>query len=58
MSNQLSPYDQFQLSTYGNILQPIANTKDEDLFESGIEELNRLAEWTEYMNDLELITQE
>lgn len=58
MSNQLSPYDQFQLTTYGNILPAIANTKDEDLFESGIEELNRLAEWTEYMNELELITHE
>lgn len=58
MKEYLSPYHRFQMVHYGNILPETVNTKDENLFESGIEELNRLAEWTEFMNDLELITHE
>lgn len=49
----LTPYEEFQMVNYGNILPPAANTKDDDLFESGIEELNRLAEWIESMAEIE-----
>jgi hypothetical protein len=49
----LSPYELHQLSKYKNILPTAVNTKDEDLEESGLEELNRLAEWQESMAAIE-----
>lgn len=54
MENNLTPYDQWQLSTYGNIIPTVEETPDDELFESGIEELNRLAEWMESMAEAEL----
>jgi hypothetical protein len=44
---ELTNYERFQLERYGNILPTVANTPDADLFESGLEELERLAAWTE-----------
>ncbi len=58
MQKNLTPYQEFQLHTYGNILPETKNTKDEDLEESGLEELNRLAEWTDSLAELELMTHE
>lgn len=55
MENNLTPYDQFQLRVYGNIIPAVEETPDDELFESGIEELNRLAEWMESMAEAELL---
>ena len=38
-------YENWQLEKYGNVIGTIESTPDGELFESGIEELNRLAEW-------------
>lgn len=38
-------YENWQLEKYGNVIGSIETTPDGDLFESGIDELNRLAEW-------------
>lgn len=51
---QLSPYERWQLEKYGNLLPTIDNTPDDELFESGIEELNRLSEWIESLTAVEL----
>lgn len=55
MENNLSPYDQWQINTYGNIIPTVEETPDDELFESGIEELERLAEWMESMAEAELM---
>ena len=47
----MTAYEQFQLTKYGNILPDTAHTPEE-LAENGIEELTRLAEWIEKMNEL------
>jgi len=38
-------YENWQIEKYGNVIGSIETTPDGDLFESGIDELNRLAEW-------------
>ncbi len=43
---QPTNYEQWQLEKYGNVVAPVECTPDGELFESGIEEINRLAEWT------------
>lgn len=49
----LTPYQQHQLETYGNILdQPEINPDGE--CESGEEEMNRFAEWNNEMAEREL----
>lgn len=55
MNNNLTPYQEWQMTTYGNVLPEVGQTKDEDLFESGLEELNRLAEWTESLAEMETL---
>lgn len=55
MENNLTPYERFQMVHYGNILPEVKNTKDEDLEASGLEELNRLAEWTESLAEMETL---
>lgn len=50
----MTNYELFQLKRYGNILPVFKETPDDDLFESGIEELNRLADWTEKMAEQEI----
>lgn len=47
-------YDLWQLERYGNILPTLEVTPDGDLFESGIEELNRMAAYIEQHAALEL----
>jgi hypothetical protein len=53
MEKKLTPYEEWQQTVYGNILQPAGNTKDEDLEQSGIDELERFAEWMEAMAQIE-----
>ena len=48
----MDAYQVFQLERYGNILPDTVNIPDDELAENGIEELNRLAEWIEKMNEL------
>lgn len=55
MGNSLSPYDQWQLIRFGNIIPAIEETPDDELFESGIEQLERVAEWMESMAEAELM---
>lgn len=51
---ELTNYEHFQLEKYGNILPTPESTPEGDLYESGIEELNRLAEWTNAQAEQEL----
>ena len=43
--HELTNYEWWQLNNYGNIIPDCNNTPEDELFESGIEELNRLAEY-------------
>ena len=51
-------YENWQLEKYGNVIGSIETTPDGDLFESGIEELNRLAEWMNEQAERQLEEQE
>ncbi len=42
-------YDQWQVERYGNVIGSVETTPDGELIDSGIEEIERLAE---YMNEL------
>lgn len=53
-NTELTNYDQWQQEKYGDVLAPIETTPEGDLFESGIEELNRLAEWMEMQAEYQL----
>jgi hypothetical protein len=53
-SEQLDNYQQWQLEHYGNVVPPIEVNPDGELFESGIEELNRMAEYMELNAALQL----
>lgn len=55
---ELTNYEQFQLEKYGNVLPTPEATPEGDLFESGIEELNRLAEWTNAQAEQQLFEAE
>lgn len=44
---KLDPYERFQMERYGNILPKACDLPPEECFESGIEELERMAAWTE-----------
>lgn len=50
----LDPYERFQMERYGNIVSDYSPYQD--LFENGIEELRRLAEWTEAQVERELLS--
>lgn len=52
---ELTNYEQWQLEKYGNILPTPEATSDGELYESGIEELNRLADWMDYQTEPQLI---
>jgi hypothetical protein len=54
----MSNYDCWQLEKYGSILQEPVVLPDGELFETGIEELNRLAEWIEMQAEQKLINDE
>lgn len=51
---QMDNYTEFQLNKYGNIVAPIESTPDGELYESGIEELNRMAEWINFQAERQL----
>lgn len=53
-NNHLTSYELFQLERYGNIIPDISHTPEDNLLESGIEEINRLSAWTESMADNQL----
>lgn len=52
---ELTNYEHFQLEKYGNIIGDITITPEGDLFESGMEELNRLAEWTNAQSEIQMM---
>lgn len=53
----MSAYEIFQLDRYGNILPDVQGTPEEE-YENGLEELDRLAEWTLAMAEKDLHKQE
>lgn len=55
---ELSNYDFWQLEKYGNIVQPVENILPGEEFESGIEELDRLAEWIDLQAQRQLMEYE
>jgi hypothetical protein len=42
---ELTNYQQWELERYGNVLPDVSATPEDELYESGIEELDRFAEW-------------
>ena len=56
MNNDLDNYQRWQLETFGNILPSVV--PESELFESGIDELNRLAEWIDKESDAETLKQQ
>lgn len=53
-NSELTNYDQWQQERFGNIIPPIQVTPEGDLFESGIEEINRMAEYMNMNAELQL----
>jgi hypothetical protein len=47
----LDPFERWQLERYGNILGSGKTTPEGELFENGIEQLERLAAWIEMQNE-------
>lgn len=50
----MSNYEKFQMERYGNILPDVHNTPDDELEESGLAELDRIAEWMDAMAEKDL----
>ena len=46
-NSEQTNYDLWQQERYGNVVPPVQVTPEGDLFESGIEEIERMAEWIE-----------
>jgi len=53
--SNLNPYERWQLEKYGVILPEAKDIPDERVDENGLDDLNRFAEWLEYMAERELI---
>ena len=53
--SNLNPYERWQLEKYGHILPEAKCIPDERVDENGLDDLNRFAEWLEYMAERELI---
>lgn len=53
----MSYYQAWQLQQYGDVLTDCTDTPADECFESGIEELNRLAEWTNNQAELNLLNE-
>lgn len=51
-------YETFQLEKYGNVVGSLETTPEGELFESGVDELNRLADYIERQSEKELYTKE
>jgi hypothetical protein len=45
LMEELTNYEAWQIEKYGNIVFAVESTPAGDLMNSGLEELNRLAEW-------------
>lgn len=41
----LTNYEHWQLEHHGNIIPPVGQTPESNLYEWGLEELDRLADW-------------
>lgn len=52
--NNLNPYERWQLEKYGHILPEAKDIPDSRVDENGLDDLNRFAEWMEYMAEREL----
>lgn len=46
IDKELSPFDRFQVDRYGSILPPV-NAPAEEIFENGVHEISRNAEWSD-----------
>lgn len=55
---ELTPYEVWQLNRYGNIIQDANNIPEEELFESGIQELERFGEYLEMLNEQKMLKEE
>lgn len=54
LTKELSNYDFWQLQKYGNIIPSINNTPDNEMYESGIAELDRISGYIETKSELQL----
>ena len=52
---QLDNYESFQLEKYGNIIPSIESTPEGELYESGLESIERLAQWIEVQTERQLM---
>jgi hypothetical protein len=53
----MSAYDLFQLEKFGDILPDVNHVSDADMYESGIEELNRIAAFIDAETEHQLFEQ-
>jgi hypothetical protein len=56
--DNLNPYERWQLEKYGHILPEAKCIPDERVDENGLDDLNRFAEWLEYMAERQLMEHE
>jgi hypothetical protein len=45
VNSNLTNYENWQLQVYGNVISPVGYTPESEMYESGLEELDRMAEW-------------
>ena len=55
---ELTNFDQFQQNKYGNVLPMPEATPDGELYESGIDELNRIADWMNAQAEQQMFEQQ
>jgi hypothetical protein len=55
---KLDRFQLWQLDRYGNILAPASATDADESFEAGIEEIDRLSEWTEQQAQIDQLIHE
>jgi hypothetical protein len=53
-NHELTNYEQWQLENHGDVIGDISVTPEGEMYESGIEELNRLAEYIDLHSERQL----
>jgi len=56
--NLADSFERWQQAKYGNVIAPIDATPEPELYESGMQELERLTEWVEKTAEVEMIKEE
>lgn len=54
MTENLDPYQSWQLEKYGNVLATPQISPDGEAYEAGTDELNRMAEWMDMQAEIQM----